>query len=132
MTLFDLNQLQWLPGEAQDLRRRLDELRTDCKRYNLSGQTVEEYRAILYRAKRRSETEARRIRAFIDAIPDQHTRRVFELRFANGLSWQEISAGSFNSLISDEALRKMVYRYIKDHGSEQKGEPLKAAKNGKK
>lgn len=120
MTISELNQLQYLQDEARGIDREIEELRAICARYDLRGESVNRLRALLYQAKRRAESDALRALAFIDAIPDQYTRRIFYLRFSRGKSWQEIS-NALDNTISAETLRRTVSRYIRRHGDTERG-----------
>ncbi len=56
--------------------------------------------------------ERERLLAYLDALEDPQTRRIFELRFLRGLSWERIAVeiGGSNT---GENMRKRVYRRLK-------------------
>lgn len=62
-------------------------------------------------AVRKLEMKKREIENFIDNIEDSLTRRIFRLRFIEGMNWKQISVqiGGGNTDIS---LRQMMCRYL--------------------
>lgn len=60
---------------------------------------------------RRLKLKKQEIESFIENIEDSLTRRIFRLRFIEGMNWRDVSAniGGGNS---EEAVRKRVCRYL--------------------
>ena len=52
----------------------------------------------------------KRIRKWIDAIPDNRTKVVFNLRFLCGLRWEDV--GEYINANSTEAVKSICYRYL--------------------
>lgn len=61
---------------------------------------------------RRRNTKLRRIYIFVERIPDAHTRRIFKLRFIDGLSWNCL-AHRLGGTTADAA-RMTVKRYLRE------------------
>lgn len=61
---------------------------------------------------RRRNSKLRRIYIFIERIPDAHTRRIFKLRFIDGLSWNSL-AHKIGGTTADAA-RMTVKRYLRE------------------
>ena len=62
---------------------------------------------------RNLEIQKGNIERFIDGIEDSLTRRIFELRFLKGLSWNQVAAKIGNS--TEACVKKICYRYIKNN-----------------
>lgn len=65
---------------------------------------IEEKNKELRRAKRRTQR-------YIDNIEDTYTRTIFQLRFIELMSWSDIA----NDPEREEGIKKMCYRYLKEH-----------------
>ena len=50
------------------------------------------------------------LRTWIDAIPDNRTKVVFNLRFLCGLRWEDV--GEYINANSTEAVKSICYRYL--------------------
>lgn len=101
--LFDLkNEIHYLQCEIQKVS--LWRLPPECKSLH------EELLSILRQRLDRCMGEYDRCIQFIDAIPDEWTRRAFRLRYVQRRSWAII--GVEMGLTSD-CCRQMVHRYIK-------------------
>lgn len=105
MTLKDLGQLYWLHKEIDMDTRRIREL----------GPEADDIRAIIEDQLARCIRERDALEDYIAAIDDDFTRRVFILRFAEGLSWEQVAAcmGGKNS---SAAMRMIVRRHIAKTG----------------
>lgn len=55
------------------------------------------------------EMKKREIEGFIDGIEDSLTRRIFEMRFIKGFSWNKIAAKTCNTAAG---VKMICYRYI--------------------
>jgi DNA-directed RNA polymerase specialized sigma24 family protein len=58
---------------------------------NDKEQQIEKLNTILIKRKSKCEEIKLEIEEFINAIPDSRTRRVFSLRYINGLNWLQIA-----------------------------------------
>ena len=67
------------------------------------------------RADKAAFAEYDRLMRWIEDIPDEYTRRVFLLRFDEGLTWDAVAArlGGGNSA---DGVKKTCYRYIERDG----------------
>lgn len=103
MTLRELYQYRDLEAEIAEDRARLEAL---------SGS---DYDTLLEGIKAKTERRNARLRRtynFIERIPDAHTRRIFKLRFIDGLSWNRL-AHIIGGTTADAA-RMAVKRYLRE------------------
>ncbi len=114
MTDKELKRLRWLPGEIRRLEEKLIDAREryaasqthsvvmgsrPAEPYNVHPMVVKGPGSIAARAnmeKIKDELaecrgELSRLNAFIDNIQDPQTRRIFELYYREGLTWQTVS-----------------------------------------
>ena len=82
--------------EAAPLWERLDDLGAQIIRYDL--RIVQAYGRVL---------------DWIMTIEDSRTRRIFELRYLGGKSWQQI-ANAFDNEITQEGIRKIHNRFLEN------------------
>lgn len=120
MTKEELVQYQDLKKEIASLEKRIED--TKAKEYQMeydrvsgsntefpyqpmtipiegivgTSEKVKKLERLLQIRKDKCETLIIKIEEFICGIPDSRTRRVFEMRYFNGWSWQRI-AGNINS-----------------------------------
>ncbi len=131
MTLKELSQLYYLTREIEADQKRLEELerlagspsisnltgmphapsRNDSKVERMAAEIVD-LQAIIAARQIQCIHERARLERWISEIPDSLTRQIFTLRFAECMSWTEVSVhiGGGNT---DEGVRKRVYRYLK-------------------
>ncbi len=129
MTLRELSQLYHLKCEIEKDKKRLAELQS--KAYaasspNLSGEgvcsgvgdrvgryalEVAEIEQIIKSKMDRCVRERLKLEKYIADIPDSLTRRIFTLRFVDGLSWLKVARAIGGSMTSDCA-RMICNRYI--------------------
>lgn len=79
----------------------------------------------LERAKRqRAEYEEakERITAYIDGIEDLHIRLIFQFRFLDKMSWNEV-ADAVGGGNTEDSVKKLCYRYLKDSNVPPKPPP---------
>lgn len=58
--------------------------------------------------------ELRELAAWIDSIPDSQTRRIFRLRYVDGLPWATVSMRMGYTCV--DSARKVVERYLEKNG----------------
>ena len=58
--------------------------------------------------------ERDRLEQYINTIVDPYMRRMFSLRFVDGLRWEQVAAG-LGERILGESVKKRCYRYIREH-----------------
>lgn len=128
MTLQELSQLYHLREEIKEDERRLAEL--EARAYaasspNLSGsfggcvrdrfgdyaEELSKCRSIIKEKQERCIKERLRIEEYICGIPDSHTRRIFSLRFVDGLSWFAV-ARCIGGNSTEDGVKKICYRYL--------------------
>ena len=131
MTLKELSQLYHLTREIEADQKRLDELT------NLIGPSTAEYsdmprgpfnptskverlaaeiidlKAIIAARQIQCIHERARVERWISTIPDSLTRQIFQLRFADGMSWVAV-AERVGGEMTDYAVKKRCYRFLKD------------------
>ena len=131
MTVKELSQLYWLNKEIEIDQKRLEELEyraipgspiisdmppgphsNESKVEKLAAEIVD-LKAIIAAKQIQCIHERQRLERYISEIPDSLTRSIFELRFANGLSWSQVAEylGGGNTI---EGVKKRCYRYLKD------------------
>jgi len=128
MTLKELSQLYYLKREIEMDERRLQELeeRALPRARVLTGTShggavvdkvgkcaaeIADLRGIIEIKRRQCLYERSRLERYIGEIPDSITRQIFELRFVDGLRYDEIASqlGGGNTF---EGVRKRVSRYL--------------------
>jgi hypothetical protein len=128
LTVKELSQLYYLNREIEIDRRRLENLEAkalpaspaydgmphshsnDSKVEQLAAEIVD-LRAIIAAKQIQCIHERQRLERYIAAIPDSLTRFIFELRFAEGMTWTQVAStvGGQNSI---DAVKKRCYRYL--------------------
>ena len=103
MTLRELEQYRDIEAEIAEDRARLNTL-SDSDYDDL-------YERIRAKTERRN-AKLRRCYIFIERIPDAYTRRIFKLRFIDGLSWNKL-AHIIGGTTADAA-RMAVKRYLRE------------------
>ncbi len=129
MTISELSQLYHLNREIEKDKARLAELRASAyaaSSPNLSGEgigggigdrvgryalEIAEIEQIIKAKTDRCIRERLKLEKYIADIPDSLTRRIFTLRFADGLSWLKVARAIGGSMTSDCA-RMICNRYI--------------------
>ena len=131
MTLYDLSQYYHLCKEIEEERERLAELRSRAEkmtrevkaaparggvrdRAEIVGLIVE-CEELIEEKEYQSLKERLKIERYVLDIPDALTRRIFKLRFIKLFSWPRVAAELEDFRLSDEAVKKICYRYIKKH-----------------
>lgn len=128
VTLEELNQLNDLKKEIKDERDRLVTLRT--KVYGSTGTLngvpgggnneskisryyplISSIEAIIDEKILEALLQVERLERYIANIPDSYTRRIFTLRFVEGMEWQDVAQkiGGGNSW---KSISNICYRYI--------------------
>lgn len=131
MTVNELSQLFYLSREIEADKKRLKELellaespssvnlsgipgtpfvRGNGKVERLSAEIVD-LQALIAAKQLQCIHERSRLERYIADIPDSLTRLIFELRFAQQLSWQQVAirVGGGNTI---SGVKKRCYRYI--------------------
>ena len=130
MTVNELSQLYYLKREIEMDRRRLLELEgkippsspqltgmphgsggNSSQTEQLAAEIVD-LQAIVAAKQIQCIHERTRLERFIAGIPDSLTRAIFEHRFADGFTWEQVAAhiGGGNTTGS---VKKRCYRYLK-------------------
>ncbi len=117
MTDKELKRLRWLPGEVKRLEEKLTEAReryTNSLSHSVvlgsqhgepysvhpivvagpSGSKSLEAKQTVEKVEREladCQEELRRLNSFIDSIQDKQIRRIFDLYYREGLTWQAVS-----------------------------------------
>lgn len=117
MTVEKMSQLFFLNKEVELYRCQLvnldHEIRTAPKRLKAP---LLELRAIVVHELKRHTLERDELTQYIDAIPDDDTRRLFVARYVEGKSWGQVAAASgIGGYDPEQALKKKVYRYMDKH-----------------
>ena len=105
MTLKELYEFRDLDQEITEDRARLESIK------NNGDYDTTLAKEIADKIKRRN-AKLRRIYIFVERIPDAHTRRIFKLRFIDGLSWNSL-AHKIGGTTADAA-RMTVKRYLRE------------------
>lgn len=105
MTLKELYEYRELDREIAEDQARLESIKAD------GGCDDSLVRDISEKIRRRN-SKLRRIYIFVERIPDAHTRRIFKLRFIDGLSWNCL-AHRLGGTTADAA-RMTVKRYLRE------------------
>lgn len=131
MTLKELSQLYYLNREIEMDKRRLRELEAKALpgAQSLTGMPhtpgvsdkvgdcaaeIADLRGIIEAKHQQCLYERNRLERYISGIEDSLTRQIFELRFAEGLSWSRVVA-SIGGGNTEEGARKRVYRYLREN-----------------
>ncbi len=136
MTRGELEQLRHLKNEIKLLEKEYLEMKTPMIADTVEGCTPERWdkhvimiRGVDYgridRMNRRIERkieelgdELERLNEFIDTIPDSEIRQIIQLRYRNGLSWQQIA---FSIGHHDEQYpRRKAERFFKSDEKDEK------------
>ena len=130
MTVKELSQFYYLSGEIEDCRRKLAELEArrgvgsvvvdDMPHGKGPAASVVEQlaadivdlRAIIHAKQIESIHEKARLERYIAGIPDALTRRIFELRFVDCLTWGDV-ARRIGARNTPDGVRMICHRYIK-------------------
>lgn len=136
MTTKELSQLYHLNREIERDQKRLQELEaaaSSCA-VNITGMPhtpgvsdkvgryaaeIADLRGIIDANIQRCFYELNRLNRYISSIEDSHIRQIFQLRYVNGLSWQDVA---YCVGRSEDAVKKANYRYLKkenENGTKQ-------------
>ena len=130
MTTRELSQLYYLRREINEYEKKLEELegQMGISAVSMDGMPhakgitksqveqlaveIADLKAIIHAKQIERIHETNRLERFIQEIPDSLTRQIFELRFAQCLSWDRVAdlCGSENT---GESVRMRCYRYLK-------------------
>ena len=136
MTMKELSQLYWLNREIEMDQKRLEELEwsaipgspaisdmppgphsNDSKVEKLAAEIVD-LKAIIAAKQIQCIHERQRLERYIAGIPDSLTRSIFQLRFSNGLPWNQVAA-SIGGGNTTESVKKRCYRYLDNQEKER-------------
>lgn len=128
MTLNELNGLRHIDAEIKDIEEQLEKLRTEAesctaklddmpKNSGVSDKVgrlaceIADYTTLLEETKAERTEKSREIHAYILNIENDYIRRVFYLRFVQGLTWRKVAEriGGGNT---EDSVKKIVARYI--------------------
>lgn len=140
MTVKELSQLYYLTLEIGRIEKTLKELENGIgpgtqvitgmpHSANRAASATErlavklaDLRALIAERQARCVLERDRLEQYIQEIPDSLTRAVFELRFAECLSWPQV-ADSLGGGNTAEGVKKRCYRYLR---AEENNQPAAA------
>ena len=105
MTLKELYEFRDLDQEITEDRARLESIKNNGDYETTLAKEIAD------KIKRRN-AKLCRIYIFVERIPDAHTRRIFKLRFIDGLSWNSL-AHKIGGTTADAA-RMTVKRYLRE------------------
>lgn len=131
MTIKELSQLYYLNREIERDKRRLVELETAAQSCTVKitgmphatgvsdkignmATEIAELKTLIELNIRKCGVELNRLNRYIYSIDDSLTRQVLTLRFVNGLPWQQVAC-SIGGDNNDESVKKICYRYLKNH-----------------
>lgn len=138
MTLKELSQLYYLNREIERDQERLEKLRASASAPgapNYDGMPknpsfenrLERYiaeivdlEAIIQAKITQCLHERNRLERYIADIPDSFIRQIFQLRFVNGLNWQQVAASIGNN--TADSVRMACNRYIAKTNAEENAE----------
>lgn len=130
MTIKELSQLYYLNREIEHCQEQLEELEyqrgcapvilddmphgkgTVHSRVEQLAAEIVDLKAIIHAKQIECIHERNRLERYIASIPDSETRLIFELRFANCLSWEQVAANIGEGNTS-ERVRQVCSRYIR-------------------
>ena len=133
MTVKELSQLYHLKREIELCERQLHELEEQRGSLSISqdGQPrakgnvqsqveqlameIVDLQAIINAKRILCIHEKNRLERYISKIPDSVTRQIFELRFADCLSWDQVAA-RMGGASSQNGVRSRGYRYLSTDG----------------
>jgi DNA-directed RNA polymerase specialized sigma subunit len=117
MTIKELSQLHWLYQEIEDTRKSIEGVEnllpvgmcpSDAEQFAIE---IAELRRIMEERLEKCDNERERLEEYIAAVPDENTRLLMVLRFAEGLSWADV-AYSLGDGTLPGSVRKRVHRYV--------------------
>ena len=130
MTRRELSQVYHLRKEIEEDRARLHRLEAAATSVSPSNggsggsgiptdrtaiaASIADLRAQIADKVEREHRELIRLMDYIDTISDALTRRIFKLRFADGLSWAAI-ANRIGGGNTPDMARQRCYRYLRDN-----------------
>lgn len=130
MTRRELSQVYHLRKEIEEDRARLHRLEAAATSTSPSNggsggsgiptdrtaiaASIADLRAQIADKVEREHRELIRLMDYIDTISDALTRRIFKLRFADGLSWAAI-ANRIGGGNTPDMARQRCYRYLRDN-----------------
>lgn len=138
MTKKELSQLYYLNREIERDKERLDRLRmlaSNPSGPNLTGMPsggsfdnrlerlcaeIIDLEAIISAKVTQCVHERNRLERYIADIPDSFIRQIFQLRFVNGLNWQQVAASIGNN--TADSVRMACNRYIAKTNAEENAE----------
>ena len=138
MTKKELSQLYYLNREIERDKERLDRLRmlaSSPSGPNLTGMPsgssfdnrlerlcaeIIDLEAIISAKVTQCVHERNRLERYIADIPDSFIRQIFQLRFVNGLNWQQVAASIGNN--TADSVRMACNRYIAKTNAEENAE----------
>lgn len=130
MTLKKLSQLYYLKNEIKMHQDRITEIRAKLEKptspiisdmpkgggaeknqLEAGMEEIIRQEMLIEKLKRRCEKEQLRLQQYINKIPDSLTRQIFTFRFAEGLTWFQVSqrCGGSNT---EDGVKKICYRYL--------------------
>lgn len=130
MTIRELSQLYYLNREISDLKLKIAEIEAKATDASVKitgmphaptagdkiGKLIAEldyYKSTLNNRLEQCRLELIRLNDYISKCDDSLTRLILTYRFVNGLPWTQVAASIGGT--SEYAVKKTVYRYIKEH-----------------
>lgn len=121
MTYDKLSQLYWLKKRIKEINSRISELEeykpsviSEFKnKYNddIIIDSLGLCEAELADERDEALKEIRKMQLFIDDIPDPHTKRLFIMKFSDGMTYEKISS-ELDMLNGENSLRQRIFDYI--------------------
>ena len=136
MTIKELSQLYWLNREIEMDQKRLEELEwsaipgpptisdmppgphSDESKVEKLAAEIVDLKAIIAAKQIQCIHERQRLERYIAGIPDSLTRSILQLRFSNGLPWNQVAA-SIGGGNTTESVKKRCYRYLDNQEKER-------------
>lgn len=126
MTLRELSQLYYLQREVEQEERRVRKLREKATKITARGNPsagcfvdktaiaadIADCETLMWAKINEMVIITKRLTAYIHDIDDSLTRQIFELRFIDGKSWNEVADECGGT---ESSVKKTCYRYLKKH-----------------
>ena len=125
MTLRELSQLFYLKKEIEQEEQRARRLHERATRITSSNRPpcgiadktaiaaeIADCETLIWAKINELMIITRRLTAYIHSIDDSLTRQIFELRFIDGKSWNEVADKCGGT---ESSVKKTCYRYLKKH-----------------
>ena len=138
MTLKELSQFYHLDKEIEETQQRIKELEEAATRISAPDfekhsrptgyvqskiealtSEIADLQIIILARQTQCVIEKKRLERYISSIEDSYTRRIFTLRFVNGLTWLQV-ARKIGRGDTESAVRMTCVRYLEEQNKKSK------------